>query len=111
MHRQDIVHCDLKPENVCIASASRRKFKIIDVGSAVLGHDVHFSCVPDAPHVHVHIHVHAGARRPLVVRARRAALVATRLLRTPPFPAPFPAPFPCIAVAGTCKRAATARPK
>lgn len=29
--RQNIVHCDLKPENVCIASASRRKFKIIDV--------------------------------------------------------------------------------
>ena len=25
------MHCDLKPENVCIASASRRKFKIIDV--------------------------------------------------------------------------------
>ena len=30
---------------MCIASASRRKFKIIDVGSAVLGHDVHFSYV------------------------------------------------------------------
>ena len=45
MHKHDIVHCDLKPENVCLASASRRKFKIIDVGSAVLGHDVHFSYV------------------------------------------------------------------
>ena len=57
MHQHNIVHCDLKPENVCIASASRRKFKIIDVGSAVLGHDVHFSYVQTrgyrAPEVHL----------------------------------------------------------
>ena len=42
LHNLSIVHCDLKPENVCLVSASRRRFKIIiDFGSAVLTHDCH----------------------------------------------------------------------
>ena len=28
LHELDITHCDLKPENVCIVSASRREFKV-----------------------------------------------------------------------------------
>eukprot|EP00965_Chrysotila_dentata_P183718 6065985-Pleurochrysis_carterae.AAC.1 len=34
LHERSITHCDLKPENVCLVSASRRIFKIIDLGSA-----------------------------------------------------------------------------
>ena len=45
LHNLSIVHCDLKPENVCLVSASRRRFKIIDFGSAVLTHDCHNSYV------------------------------------------------------------------
>ena len=28
LHELKITHCDLKPENVCIVSASRREFKV-----------------------------------------------------------------------------------
>jgi len=45
LHERSITHCDLKPENVCLVSASRRIFKIIDLGSAVLSHDYHNSYV------------------------------------------------------------------
>jgi serine/threonine protein kinase len=45
LHHQGITHCDLKPENVCLVSASRRRVKIIDFGSSVLSHDCHNSYV------------------------------------------------------------------
>ena len=39
LHERGIMHCDIKPENVCIVSTSRRKFKLIDFGSAVFNQD------------------------------------------------------------------------
>lgn len=45
MHGCGMVHCDLKPENICLVSASRHLVKIIDFGSAVCSHDVHNSYV------------------------------------------------------------------
>jgi len=45
LHEREIVHCDLKPENVCLVSARRRRFKIIDFGSAVTAYDCHNSYV------------------------------------------------------------------
>jgi len=39
LHERGITHCDIKPENVCVVSASRRKFKLIDLGSAVFDFD------------------------------------------------------------------------
>ena len=40
-----MAHCDLKPENVCVVSLSRRAFKIIDFGSAMLRYDHHNSSI------------------------------------------------------------------
>jgi len=45
VHSLGLVHCDMKPENVCIVSASRRKVKIIDFGSSVCRHDTRNSYV------------------------------------------------------------------
>ena len=46
LHRHDVRHCDVKPENICLAKgATRRRFKLIDFGSAVLKHDYHNSYV------------------------------------------------------------------
>lgn len=45
LHGLGITHCDLKPENVCIVSASKRQFKLIDFGSAVMRCDCHNSYV------------------------------------------------------------------
>lgn len=45
LHGLSITHCDLKPENVCIVSASKRQFKLIDFGSAVMRCDCHNSYV------------------------------------------------------------------
>ena len=45
LHQLNITHCDLKPENVCIVSASKRHFKLIDFGSAVMQCDCHNSYV------------------------------------------------------------------
>jgi serine/threonine protein kinase len=45
LHSIGCAHCDLKTDNVCIESASGRRFKIIDLGSAVLKHDCHNSYV------------------------------------------------------------------
>jgi len=39
VHAAGLVHCDIKPENVCIVSASKRLVKIIDFGSSVCRHD------------------------------------------------------------------------
>ena len=44
-HACGVVHCDIKPENVCLVSASRRIVKIIDFGSAVCRHDTRNSYV------------------------------------------------------------------
>jgi len=45
LHSLNITHCDVKPENVCIVSASKREFKLIDFGSAVMHSDCHNSYV------------------------------------------------------------------
>lgn len=45
LHRNGIVHCDLKPENICLVSARNMVVKIIDLGSAVLRGDCHSSYV------------------------------------------------------------------
>jgi len=36
-----IAHCDVKSSNICIADSDTRQFKLIDLGSATLRHDVH----------------------------------------------------------------------
>ena len=45
LHDLGITHCDVKPENVCLSSASRHIFKLIDFGSAVFTFDCHNSYV------------------------------------------------------------------
>ena len=39
VHASGMVHCDIKPDNVCLLSASKRLIKIIDFGSAVCRYD------------------------------------------------------------------------
>jgi len=45
IHELGMCHCDIKPENICMVSASRCKFKLIDFGSATLQFDCHNSYV------------------------------------------------------------------
>ena len=39
LHGLGLKHCDVKPENVCICSASRGEVKLIDFGSSLLTYD------------------------------------------------------------------------
>jgi serine/threonine protein kinase len=39
LHRLDLIHCDLKPENIMIAEFERPRIKIIDLGSSCFVHD------------------------------------------------------------------------
>jgi len=45
IHELGICHCDVKPENICMVSASRNKFKLIDFGAATLEYDYRNSYV------------------------------------------------------------------
>jgi len=45
LHDNGLAHCDVKPENVCVVSASRHIFKLIDFGSSVFQYDCHNSYV------------------------------------------------------------------
>ena len=37
MHTAGLVHCDVKPDNVCFSSISRRIVRLVDFGSSLLG--------------------------------------------------------------------------
>ena len=43
MHEAKVVHCDIKPQNVCFVSIARCTVKLIDFGSCTFAHDVHHS--------------------------------------------------------------------
>jgi serine/threonine protein kinase len=43
MHGLDLVHCDVKPDNVCLVCDTPRQVKLIDFGSCVAAHDEHNS--------------------------------------------------------------------
>jgi len=45
LHQLGVAHCDVKPENICLAHSSQDIFKLIDFGSAVLTFDIHNSYV------------------------------------------------------------------
>ena len=45
LHNIGVAHCDVKPENICVVSASRHVYKLIDFGSAVFHYDCHNSYV------------------------------------------------------------------
>jgi len=45
LHSIGVTHCDVKPPNICIVNSEARQFKLIDLGAAVLTHDVHTSYV------------------------------------------------------------------
>ena len=45
LHSIGVTHCDVKPPNICIVNSEARQFKLIDLGAAVLTHDVHSSYV------------------------------------------------------------------
>jgi serine/threonine protein kinase len=45
LHAQGITHCDVKSENICLTSAARDRFKLLDFGSAVRRFDNHNSYV------------------------------------------------------------------
>ena len=50
LHENGIVHCDVKTDNVCILSTSRKMFKLIDFGSAVMNNDPRNSYVQSRPY-------------------------------------------------------------
>ena len=39
LHSLDLIHCDLKPENIMIADFELPRIKIIDLGSSCFKHD------------------------------------------------------------------------
>lgn len=39
LHALDLIHCDLKPENIMVADFERPRVKIIDLGSSCFRHD------------------------------------------------------------------------
>jgi len=45
LHTLGITHCDVKPTNICIVSSLDRRFKLIDLGAAVLTYDMRSSYV------------------------------------------------------------------
>ena len=54
LHDNGLAHCDVKPENVCVVSASRHVFKLIDFGSAVFQYDCHNSYVQSRWYAQAH---------------------------------------------------------
>ena len=45
LHMVGITHSDVKPPNICVASAQHRQFKLIDLGASLLALDSHTSYV------------------------------------------------------------------
>lgn len=45
LHTLGITHADVKPANVCIVNTHDRRFKLIDLGAALLVHDTHTSYI------------------------------------------------------------------
>ncbi len=45
MKKMNIIHCDLKPENIMLKSKSKSQIKIIDFGSACLIHEDRFTYI------------------------------------------------------------------
>ena len=45
MKKMNVIHCDLKPENIMLKSKSKSQIKVIDFGSACLIHEDTFSYI------------------------------------------------------------------